>query len=181
MGSSASKPEGASAGVLFQNTSIPISFGDRLADSLDTNTDDVKGSSARAIEIESIVQQRVAEELAKIQQNERQELAKITYQLGKDNLAREKKSSGGDLNAVILQQEIDELKRQVRRRSAAGDKSGGGAGGDAVEDKAVENARSRVVACLMQNPGRSLDCHQEVDDFKLAVGKMQKAFIASLS
>ena len=180
MGSSASKPEGASAGVLFQNTSIPISFGDRLADSLDSNTGDVKGSSARALEIESIVQQRVAEELAKIQQNERQELAKVTYQLGKDNLAREKKSSHGDLNAVILQQEIEELKRQVRRRSAAGDKSGGG-NGDAVEDKAVENARSRVVACLMQNPGRSLDCHQEVDDFKLAVGKMQKAFIASLS
>lgn len=181
MGAAASRQRDAGeAGVLFQSTSIPVSFSDRLAESIESGASGaLEGESSRALQIEALVQERVAAELAKLRDQERSKLAQATYDLGRQNLDREQKASkqGADLNAVILEQDLAELKRQVQRRTADGtaDKV------VSAQDKAVDAARSKVLSCLLKNPDRSLDCHAEVDEFKSAVGKLQKEFIASLS
>jgi MICOS complex subunit MIC19 len=41
----------------------------------------------------------------------------------------------------------------------------------------VEKAKEEVVRCLRANDRRPLDCWQEVESFKVEVGKMEAAFI----
>jgi MICOS complex subunit MIC19 len=44
-------------------------------------------------------------------------------------------------------------------------------------DPAVETARNRLVQCLRQNDRRPLDCWEEKEEFKRAVGKLEKDFV----
>lgn len=41
----------------------------------------------------------------------------------------------------------------------------------------VEKSKESLVQCLRTNDRRPLDCWQEVEQFKVEVGKLEKAFI----
>lgn len=41
----------------------------------------------------------------------------------------------------------------------------------------VETAKEKLVQCLRTNDRRPLDCWQEVEQFKVQVGKLEQAFI----
>jgi altered-inheritance-of-mitochondria protein 13 len=47
--------------------------------------------------------------------------------------------------------------------------------------KEVEKAKESLVQCLRQNDRRPLDCWEEVQAFKVEVGKLEKAFIQKAS
>ncbi|BFZ58550.1 hypothetical protein PYCC9005_005613 [Savitreella phatthalungensis] len=184
MGSAVSRQGNEDAGVVFSKSTVPLSFSDRLANTLEGSKE---SEAAKALEIEAIVQERVAQELAKYKDSERKELARVTYELSKRNAEREQsaasksKSSGSntDLNSIILEGELAELKRQVsRRQPSASDKE---TTPDSPEVKSIDDAQTKLMSCLRTHRGKNLECQKELQNFQDALNKIQKQFVASLA
>lgn len=115
------------------------------------------------------MQERVAAELKKLRHAESAALAQTTYDLSKQNIAAETNS---DLNSVILEADVQELKKKLQRSTQYPEMKG-------VKD--VEAKQGKVIRCLTEKKGRSLDCKAEVDDFKTSVRQLQQEFIVKYS
>lgn len=102
--------------------------------------------------------------MKKLRDAESAALAQTTYELSKQNIASE---SNSELNSVILAADLEDLKKQLERRTP-----------NTRELKDVEQKKQSVIACLKEKEGRSLDCKAQVEDFKLSVRELQKEFIA---
>lgn len=162
MGSAPSKasPE---AGVVFQNSAIPIQFSNPLVQSLDSRE---TSDSSRDLDMESTIQKRVSEELTRLRDAESKALAQTSYELSLQNIAAESKS---ELNSVILSADLEDLKKQLQRRVPQQNES------ELV--KQVNQRKLAVVTCLKDNKDKALDCKTEVEEFKASVREMQQQFI----
>lgn len=128
------------------------------------NLEDTSATEAeREQYLEQIVQERVAEELQRRNDSESATLAGQIYDIAKRNIATEAEKD--DLNSIILEADVQELKRKLQRSTQYAKLSG-------IES--VEEKRKSVIACLLRQPGQSLDCKSEVDDFKTSVRNLQR-------
>ncbi|CCG81849.1 Predicted protein [Taphrina deformans PYCC 5710] len=163
MGASSSKNVTPEEGHIFRNSTVPVSFSAPLVQRLEEST---ISETDRQLMIESLVQERVAQELQKLRNSESEAFANTTYDLSKQNIAAETNS---DLNSVILEADVQELKRKLKRSSQYSELTG---------TKLVDTTQSKVVQCLREKKDRSLDCKAEVDAFKASVRELQKEFSA---
>ncbi|KAK6526661.1 hypothetical protein TWF281_009865 [Arthrobotrys megalospora] len=106
------------------------------------------------------VQNRVAEELKRLQDKEDQ-ISKITD----EHIAKE---SVGDpqIDRDSVARSIATLSQKLRNQSGSLDQS-----------EVVKRAETAVVRCLRLNDRRPLDCWKEVEEFKREVTRLENAFV----
>ena len=150
------------------------------------------------------IQNRVAEELERIQAREKQTLADLEMRLAQsdDSQKSQPKKSTGPAPAVSLDAprvpfagpgSASELSAQSATEGA--DVSRNLSSKDVAQeieslraklaerkkvkelDAEVETARENVVSCLRGNDKRPLDCWQEVDAFKKEVARMERKWV----
>jgi MICOS complex subunit MIC19 len=176
------------------SASTPINFSPDLIDSLQS-TPETDSTRARTLDLH--IQQRVAEELEKIQrkQNELLESARqgITRE-GSSETGGESGSGSGSiavsakdlLPSAITGEDSEEAKRKAQTsqkvqaeieklRSTLAQRK-------VLRDlpKEVESARNDVISCLRINDRRPLDCWKEVEVFKRSVKTMEDEFVSKV-
>jgi len=84
--------------------------------------------------------------------------------------ARTQKAIASDLSHDSVEKEIMDLRRKLEARKK-------------VEQMSPEVAgvRERLVQCLRINDRRPLDCWQEVEQFKMEVGKLEQEFVRKVT
>lgn len=149
--------------------------------------------SSRAQTIELHIQNRVAEELRRIQARETQTLADLEQRfstaatddkqqssisldaprvplVGSEGGSSQQKgdadSSRRDLNSQQVAQEIEALREKLAARRKVKE-----------VDEGVEKAREDVVKCLRGHEKRPLDCWAEVDTFKKEVARLEREWV----
>ncbi|EPQ31192.1 uncharacterized protein PFL1_01380 [Pseudozyma flocculosa PF-1] len=150
----------------------PLQFGRSLLNSLDKTH--VEGPSAdRQATLDSSVQQRIKSELDRLRKEEAEVRSQIEKAIEKENLERESKHSGAEgKNSNVLRQELDEVRKKIERHRQKSDISA---------YAGVKEAQEQLVKCYKSQPERTLDCWKEAEDFKAAVAKAEKEFIASFN
>lgn len=141
---------------------------DELSTYVDTEADTVaQSNSTRAKQLELHIQNRVAAELARLEERETQLLADIEARIpaqadgdGKDDAVRE-------LSRQKVRAEIEELRTRLHDMPQQGTLS-----------KDVQAARDDVVKCLRSNDSRPLECWQQVEAFKKQVQAMERRFVS---
>ena len=87
---------------------------------------------------------------------------------GPDHKAKAEGDKTRDLSRMKVQEEIDKLKGKLKERQLKA---------DITNDKEVNKASDKMVACLRLNDRRPLDCWKEVQNFKSEVGRLEGAFL----
>ena len=116
--------------------------------SLLTQSDYTRSQSAG-----QLVQQRVSEELAKVQYQAQEALA-----LAKKNLEQaeqNEEASADSLSSSDLAAKFEALKNKFETSTYVTEL-----------DKETDSVRETLVKCLQDNKGRPLDCYEEVEQFK---------------
>ncbi|OBZ91388.1 MICOS complex subunit mic19 [Choanephora cucurbitarum] len=145
--------------VIFYNPNVPLQFSHSLIGSIEKKVEQT-AERREARQVESIVRQRVAEELKKIEQTETQ-LKQSVY----DDLTE--KDQLKDKGASELKNDVEAMKQRLSRSAAK------------EVPTSVKKYQDEVIACFKKNKDRSLDCWEEVASFKQAVAEEQKKFIGS--
>jgi altered-inheritance-of-mitochondria protein 13 len=70
------------------------------------------------------------------------------------------------LSSVAVSKEVQDLQQKLAKRKK-----------QEQMDPVVEAARDKLVQCLRLNAGRPLDCWDEKEEFKKAVGRLEKEFV----
>lgn len=145
MGSNASKSE-----TKVFTPKAPVDYSASFLSHLESSKE---SDFTRAQYTESYIQERVAEELKKL---EREAIDKFQ----ETATSSVSKASGKEFSASSSNQKIASLSKLLQENARL------------VQldlDKSVEAARDDVVACLKENKGQSLNCWEEVDKFKKLV------------
>ncbi|KAK4550784.1 hypothetical protein LTR36_000363 [Oleoguttula mirabilis] len=194
MGNGGSKPE-----QHIFTADAPVSFSQSVLDSLQRNPET---DSTRARQTELNVQSRVNSELARIRDAQAKQLADLTASLTTNppsdktpaptTSQRDPNSLAAHLSSPFyqdhspskpvkpvvdtpadsgrsrdsVQKEIMDLRQKLDARKKVEKTS-----------PEVEKAKEKVVQCLRAHDRRSLDCWQEVEQFKVEVGKLEKKFV----
>ena len=90
---------------------------------------------------------------------------------GPDHKGKAEGDRTRDLSRMKVQEEIDKLKGKLKERQLRA---------DIMDDKEVNKAKEKVVACLRLNDRRPLDCWKEVETFKREVGRLEGAFLGKV-
>ncbi|CAO3637044.1 unnamed protein product [Mucor fragilis] len=159
MGASQSKTTQQTEPVIFYNPNVPLQFSQSLVGTLEKKAEQTT-ERVQARQVESLVRQRVAEELEKIKQNESALSEKFYIQLTEENADKD------NLNAVATNNDIESMIERISRSSAK------------ELPAQVKKCQDEVIACYNNNKSRSLDCWKQVANFKEAVAEEQKKFIA---
>ncbi|KAJ2821285.1 hypothetical protein FBU31_004957 [Coemansia sp. 'formosensis'] len=158
MGASNSKNEP----VYVYASEVPIGFTAQLKDKLvseATMTPSPPAATAAAANVDN--SRDIAD---KIDEGVAKELARILEKSQLDELmAKERQASTSD-----LLREIRDVSHQIVSNPST--KS-------ATFEQSLQ-ARDRVVACLKDNAGRTLDCWKEVSEFKALVTTLESEFVA---
>lgn len=157
MGASQSKTQEP---IIFYNPSVPLQFSQSLVGSLEKKAEQTT-ERVEARQVESIVRQRVTEELKKMKQNETELSEKYYVELA------EKNSEKDNLDAISTSNDIETMIERISRSGAK------------ELPAEVKKAQDDVIACYNSNKSRTLNCWQEVVDFKQAVSEEQKKFIGA--
>lgn len=121
--------------------------------------------TSRHLTSELHVQQRVAEELRKLQSE--QSTALQTAQEKLSELSPEQQKDDRDTpDRRRVAKEVEALRARLEERSQV----------RKLPDN-IEAARSEVVRCLRENDRRPLDCWQEVERFKEEVRRLEKGWV----
>ena len=132
-----------------------------------------QSDSTRAQTLELHIQNRVAEELKRLQAREEQTLKDLSDKLSSEEETPSDDKKAGDqlrsLGREAVQKEVTELRKKLESRKKIAEI------GDL--NKGIEKARAEVVSCLRANDRRPLDCWKEVEAFKLEVGKVEAAWV----
>ena len=185
-------------------SAMPINFSSELIDSLQSSSET---NSTRSKTLDLHIQQRVHEELEKIQKNETSKLEaarqKIVGEASKadgegSNKSEEKEGkqptlselsniSAKDLLPSALTGENSEEKKRktatTQKVQAEIEKLKKQLGERKVlKDlpKDVEKAREGVISCLRINDRRPLDCWKEVEVFKRSVKRLEDEFVSKV-
>ncbi|KAG2195480.1 uncharacterized protein EV154DRAFT_526092 [Mucor mucedo] len=153
MGSSASKPQEP---VIFYNPSVPLQFSTSLVQNLEKKAEQTT-EKTQARQVEAIVQQRVTEELEKLQQEQAQLKEKFHVELS-DNVNATAPAVNTDIQAMV-----DRISRSSAKEVSP----------------EIKKAQEEVVACYNNNKSRTLDCWKQVENFKQAVTEEQKKFVGA--
>ena len=198
MGNSQSTSDPSTKHVFSAAT--PINFSPDLISSLES-TPETNSSRARIIDLH--IQQRVAEELERIQKGENSKFEavrkRIAEEADKDKGGERKKGAGeavGDVSLGgvsakdLLPDSLTKSKKpsEEEQRKAASSKKVAAeieklksqlSQRKVLKDlpKDVEKARDDVVSCLRVNDRRPLDCWKEVEVFKRAVKGLEDEFV----
>lgn len=160
MGASQSKPDAAGRQRVF-TSEIPIQFGEPLVEHLNGQ---LESDSTRATSLEIRIQERVAEELRRMAEQENDMMRQVEERLSTQ-------SSDAATKAIARREEMQRLLQQVRAKAESQPKQ--------VEmEPSTEKAREALVSCLRTYQNRPLDCWQQVEDFKSEVRKLEEKFIA---
>lgn len=137
----------------------------------------------RASDLESHIQSRVHTELQRLHAKTDESLKELEERISTaatdnpdgmkapgaaDEAFRFEDSKTKDLSRAKVQKEIDSLKEKLGKRQLRD---------DVVNDKGVEKAKTELVSCLRVNDRRPLDCWQEVESFKVEVGRLEGQFL----
>lgn len=136
--------------------------------------------TARQETLDEAIQQRIYEELNKLRKQEKEVQQQIELALEKENIEKEGKpwfgSKDKGQSSTLLQQELDRVKSQIsqfQRREFS-------------SFPALHKAREAVIKCYRcvragssrahtsENELRTLDCHEQVEEFKKAVASTEK-------
>mmetsp|Transcript_1137 Transcript_1137/g.1139 ORF Transcript_1137/g.1139 Transcript_1137/m.1139 type:complete len:149 (+) Transcript_1137:35-481(+) len=141
MGSSASKPE-----TKVFTPSTPIDFSASFLSQLENSTE---SDYSRAQYTEKYIQDRVASELRKLEQ----EAVKNFQSVTNDSLIKDNKPG---LSVSTSNEKLDKLTKLLEENAKLAK----------VEvSKEVQEARGEVIKCLKDNKGKSLNCWEEVEAF----------------
>ncbi|KAJ5249210.1 hypothetical protein N7468_000661 [Penicillium chermesinum] len=184
-----------------RRSNSPVQFSSNLVEALQT-TSETDSSRAKSLELE--IQNRVAEELKRLHEREKQTLAEIEKRLAE---AKDTGSipisaatapvapapSGYGMGSLNLDapripfagREYDTPRGRANRRYRAIRFLGPRALRNRLDgrrkllelDEGVAKAQTDVVGCLRLNDRRPLDCWKEVEAFKREVAKMEAAFV----
>ncbi|CEP11938.1 hypothetical protein [Parasitella parasitica] len=149
--------------VIFYNPNVPLQFSQSLVGSLEKKAEQT-AERVEARQVESLVRQRVAEELEKMKHMENKLNEKFYIQLSEENAEKDQ------LDAVATTQDIEELVKRIARDLFT----------DCIRSSAkktpakIKKCQDEVIACY-----KSLDCWKEVANFKEAVAEEQKKFVAA--
>lgn len=133
-------------------------------------------------DLELLIQNRVHAELSRLSESTSATLAALEEQIssspeptpqsggGADHAARLKaeKEELQDLGRGSVQREIERLKKNLGRRKVRE---------EVVRDEGVENAKSKVLACLRTNDRKPLNCYEEVEAFRREVARLERVFL----
>ncbi|GAN04824.1 DUF1690 domain-containing protein [Mucor ambiguus] len=144
----------------FMSLTNTIQFSQSLVGTLEKKAEQTT-ERVQARQVESLVRQRVAEELEKIKQNQSELSEKFYIQLTEENAEKD------NLNAVTTNNDIESMVQRISRSSAK------------ELPAQVKMCQDAVIACYNNNKSRSLDCWKEVANFKEAVAEEQKKFVAA--
>ena len=176
---------------LISPSDTPVRFSQDLVNALQASPET---DSTRAKDLELHIQSRVAAELARLDAEATQDLKDLEARIsstpdsttestnpssttipdqttsagGPDHKAKAEGDRKRDLSRVKVQEEIEKLKGMLKERQLKE---------DIMNDKGVNKARERIVACLRLNDRRPLDCWKEVETFKREVGRLEGAFL----
>ncbi|KAN0061838.1 hypothetical protein ACQY0O_005831 [Thecaphora frezii] len=150
----------------------PLQFGRSLLNSLDKTHLEGPDSQRQAV-LDTSVQQRIKSELDRLRKEEAEVRAQIQKAIEKENLERESKHKGAEgKNSNVLKQELDEVRRKIERHRQKADISA---------YAGVKEAQEDLIKCYKTQPDRTLNCWKEAENFKAAVAKAEKEFIASFN
>ncbi|KAK4164177.1 hypothetical protein QBC43DRAFT_318239 [Cladorrhinum sp. PSN259] len=161
MGSSSSKPSGASAPHVWKgNSSTGVS--QDLIESLQSSPE-TDASRQQALELE--IQARVTAELKRLRAQEadalREAQEKLSAEPPSDEPAHSIKPS-----QYTVSKEVEALRAKLEERRKVRQ----------LPDS-LEKSRSEVVRCLRENDRRPLDCWREVEAFKEEVRRLEKGWV----
>ncbi|KAI8349399.1 hypothetical protein BD560DRAFT_410289 [Blakeslea trispora] len=145
--------------VIFYNPNVPLQFSHSLIGSMEKKVEQT-AEKREARQVESIVRQRVAEELKKIEQTETQLKQSVYHDLTEKEIAK-------DQNVFDGKDDVEAMKQRLSRSAAK------------EVPAAIKKQQDEMVACFKKNKDRSLDCWEEVANFKQAVAEEQKKFIGT--
>jgi len=146
MGSTASKPEQPK--VFLPKT--PTEFSPSLISKLDSS---LESDYTRAQYTENHIQERIKQELQKIQKESSESLKEA---LDKLTLLAEKKGSNKDgKDSISLKHKLEELKSKLDARPSR-----------LQVDPPVMTSKEALVNCIVDNKDRPLNCWDEVEAFK---------------
>ncbi|KZV91605.1 hypothetical protein EXIGLDRAFT_719201 [Exidia glandulosa HHB12029] len=165
MGASSSKP----AETVVHNEAA-IHFSQDLVNQLSDQITSPNVTPERQATLDAHVRSRIQAEMAKLRQEEQEVMRQITTALEKENIDREKALDGAD--SASLKHDLEQM--QARIKAFEGRKR------LATEFPQVQHARDALVACYKNNLTTSLNCYQEVAEFKDAVAKVERKFVESL-
>uniref|UniRef100_A0A0L0P4P4 MICOS complex subunit MIC19 n=1 Tax=Candidozyma auris TaxID=498019 RepID=A0A0L0P4P4_CANAR len=148
MGSTTSKPE---TKVFTPNA--PVDFSASFLSHLENSQE---SDYTRAQYTEKYIQERVASELSKLEAEAQQKFKDAT------NNALEK-SKDAKVSVAQSNEKVQLLTKALQESAKLIQV-------EVSED--IKKARSEVIACLKQNQGRSLNCWDEVEQFKTLVNSM---------
>ncbi|EFW18080.1 hypothetical protein D8B26_005656 [Coccidioides posadasii str. Silveira] len=188
-GSKLSETSGGSRHVFRSET--PVQFSQNLVESLQSSSET---DSSRAQTIELHIQNRVAEELKRIQARETQTLADLEQRLAETTQSSaftdqstsldaprvpfagpetagfpqdlDQDAARRELSSQQVALEIEALREKLAARRKVKE-----------VDAGVEKAREDVVNCLRGKEKRPLDCWAEVDTFKKEVARLEKDWV----
>jgi MICOS complex subunit MIC19 len=173
------------------SASTPINFSPDLIDSLQS-TPETDSTRARTLDLH--IQQRVAEELEKIQRRQNELLESARQGIANEGSSERSDGSSGSISvsakdllpSAIRGEDSEEAKRKAqtsqkvqaeieRLRSTLAQRK-------VLRDlpKGVESARNDVISCLRINDRRPLDCWKEVEVFKRSVKTMEDEFVSKV-
>ncbi|EJD53420.1 hypothetical protein AURDEDRAFT_157992 [Auricularia subglabra TFB-10046 SS5] len=165
MGASSSKPQET---VVHNETAIHFSqdLVNQLSDQLTSPT----VTPERQATLDTHIRGRIQAEVAKLREQEQDVMRQIASALEKENIDRERALDGAD--SASLRHDLEQIQARVkafegRRRLA-----------ELYPE--VKTSRDALIACYKENPNTSLNCYQEVADFKAAVSKVEQKFVESL-
>ncbi|KAL2075976.1 hypothetical protein VTL71DRAFT_919 [Oculimacula yallundae] len=176
MGSGSSKPDTAPKTQVW-TSETPVRFSQGLVDSLQSSSET---DSTRAKTLELHIQQRVSEELKKLQDKASKDFEELSAKISaaeNDSSDKKKQSSKdkseGDhlrqLGREAVQNDVEGLKKKLEQRKKLADL-----------DEGVEKAKSEVVKCLRANDRRPLDCWKEVETFREEVRRLEGAWVEKI-
>ncbi|KAB5593051.1 hypothetical protein CTheo_3516 [Ceratobasidium theobromae] len=169
MGAQQSAAPGGSQ-VVYSNET-PIQFSRDVINHLADARDSPNPAPERQQALDAVVQKRIQSEMKRLQEADAAVRADIEAALERENLDRDKQivevGEGG--SSELLRSELEEVQRRAdrfRSRLAL----------DHAPD--VKETQAKLLACYRANPGRPLDCWEEVEHFKEAVSKLEKRAFA---
>jgi len=145
------------------------------------NASSPSGVAERQSTLDARVRSRIDTELLRLREEEEQVRKEIEVALEKENIDHELHGSTQDpateeegservsLHSVTLLGDVEEIRQKV----------------DKFHSKHVEldlagQAAQDLVQCYRNQPGRALDCWQQVTEFKSSVAKMEQEYINTL-
>ncbi|RCH91036.1 hypothetical protein CU097_006674 [Rhizopus azygosporus] len=146
--------------VIFINPNVPVQFTPSFIHSLEKKVEQT-AERAEARQVEALVRERVAEELVKMKQAEKEISQKLQVESAK--------SDNHQLSSLETNDDIEGMIKNIQRTTTK------------EIPLEIKKHQEKVIACYNNNKDRSLDCWKEVIDFKQAVLDEQKKFVSKAS